>query len=114
MGRLDTLNGALDSIDTATTTLAEQLTALADRVARDDISDADLQAAVDKAAALATKISDASTAVAGIEPTPVEVPNPPEDPNEEEPVEEPVEPPVDVPGDAEPVDGSTPIDQPNA
>lgn len=84
MGKLDTLNAALDNIDVATTELAAQLTELVARVTADDITPEEIQAAVEKASALATKVSDASTAVAGIEPTPIVVP----DPVEEIPVEE--------------------------
>lgn len=98
MGKLDTLNAALESIDAATTELADQLAALAERVTADDISPAELQAAVDKAAALANKVSDASTSVAGIEAADVPLPDPVEDPNEE------------VPGDTTPDDGETPDD----
>lgn len=81
MAKLDTLNTALAAIDSATTQLAANLEDLRVRVTNDDISDAELQAAVDNASALAARISDASAAVAGIEPTDVAVP-PVEDPND--------------------------------
>lgn len=112
MAKLDTLNAALDNIDTATTELANQLTQLVERVTADDISPEEIQAAVEKASALATRISDASTSVAGIEPTPVVVP----DPVEEIPVEEDPE-PDPVPGDGEvvpPVVGDNGVAQPGA
>lgn len=86
MAKLDNLNAALGSIDTATTELANQLTSLVERVTADDISDAELAAAVERASGLATRISDASTALAGIEPVDVPVP-PVEDPTEEPPVD---------------------------
>lgn len=95
MAKLDTLNAALDNIDAATTELASQLTQLVERVTADDISPEEIQAAVEKASALATRISDASTSVAGIEPTPVVVP----DPVEEIPADGEV--PADVPGDGD-------------
>jgi hypothetical protein len=110
MARLDTLNAALDNIDTATTELASQLTQLVERVSADDISPEDLQAAVERASALATRISDASTSVAGIEPTPVVVP----DPVEEIPVDGET-PEEEVPGDGDaPVVGDNGVAQPGA
>lgn len=120
MARLDTLNAALDNIDTATTELATQLTELAARVAADDISPEDLQAAVDKASALATRVSDASASVAGIEPTPVAIPDPVEEIPTDGEVPEPVpgdgEPaPEPVPGDGEPAPvGDNGVAQPGA
>lgn len=99
MAKLDALNAALDSIDTATTTLADQLAELLIRVTADDITPAEVEAAVAKASALATKVSDAAAGVAAIEPTAVVLPDP---------VEDPTVPPVEVPGDG------TPIDQPGS
>lgn len=98
MGKLDTLNAALQSIDDATTELADQLAALAERVTADDISPAELQAAVDKAAGLADRISDAATSVAGVEAADTPLPDPIPDPVEE------------VPSDETPDDGGVPDD----
>lgn len=113
MAKLDGLNAALDSIDTATTGLADALVALLERVTADDISPAELEAAVAKASAMATRISDASAGVAAIEPSPVVLPDPIEDPVVEPPV---VEPPVVVPGDGTPIDepGSPPVGEDDA
>jgi hypothetical protein len=109
MAKLDTLNAALDNIDAATTELAAQLAELVVRVTADDVTPEELQAAVEKASALAARISDASTSVAGIEPTPVVVPDPVEEiPADGEPVEE-------VPGDGDaPVVGDNGVATPGA
>lgn len=104
MARLDTLNAALASIDTATTELADQLAALAERVTADDIDPAELQAAVDKAAALANRISDASTSVAGIEAADTPLPDPIPDPVVDVPSDE------DPDGPALPDDGTGTVD----
>lgn len=97
---LDNLDTATSSLDAATTAHAQALADLAVRVRNDDISPAEIAAAVERASASANAISTAagnisgfSTSVAGIEPTPVEVPPVEEIP----PIEEvpPVEPPVE-------------------
>ena len=86
---LTNLNAALDNLDAATTAHAQALADLAARVAADDISPQEIAASVSRLSASAEAISGFSTTVAGIEPTPVEVP-PVEEipPFEEIPVEE--------------------------
>jgi len=73
----DDEDAATQAIDAATTDLAAQLAALADRVKADDLASGELEALVDRASASAAKLSDfatnvaaSATAAAGIEPTP--------------------------------------------